>query len=728
MFSSKQGNGNTLTKLPLQTTLVVPLVLQIFAAVGLVGYLSFRNGQKAVNELVVRLQNEANYRIEQHLSNYLNTAKQVAKINTDALELGLLDPKNLKAQGQFYWKQLQEFNVGYISFGSTIGDYIGSGYQTDTKLVINEASVRLYGNSNATIYTTDGIGNRIQPGENVGKYEFQTQNWYADTIKTGRANWSPIYQWAQPPNPIAVSFNRPVRDRNNNIIGAIGIDQRLSQISDFLRELKVSPSGKIFIIERSGLIVASSTTEPPFTMVNGQPKRLQVLDSKDPLIGLVAPYLQKTLGNFSQIKDSQQLQLRVNNGNFPWQSDNQFIQVTPWQDKFGLDWLIVTIMPESDFTAQINANMRNTFVLCILALVVAIIVAIYTARWITRPLIPIAKASEEMANGNFEQQIETNQILELAQVANSFNKMASQLKSSFAFLNSVIDQANLVSTKVTTSTSQIAESGKQLEATALQQASSINQVNETAHAIAKTSGQLVKTMENVTQQATATASLTSTSQKSLTEMAAAMVNLATATKIISSWLGVMNEKANNITTVVKRISEVADRTNLMSLNAAIEAEKAGQYGAGFAIVAREVRQLADNAAVASQEIEEMVVEMQSTVSKGVMEMDNFSHQVQHHVELVSSISEQIAQVIERVQSLTPQFEQVSHSVQTQFQGAQQISSAISQLSKASHQTVASLQDTNQALEQLNDTAQILKETISGVGTVRSENNTLGGQL
>jgi len=379
-------------KMRLRTALVVPFVLLIVTAVGLVGYLSFLNGQKAVKELVLRLQNEASSRVEQHLGSYLNAAKQVTKVNQEALELGLLDPKDLKKQGQFYWKQMQEFNVSYINFGSTTGDYIGAGYQTVSEIVILEASLRQYGNSNSTMYRTDNQGNRLNLGENLGKYEYQKEAWYAETLKAGKAIWSQIYQWEQPPDVISVSFNRPVLDRFNKIIGVIGIDLRLPQISDFLAKLKVSPSGKIFIIERNGLIVASSSTEPPFTMVNGKPKRLLVFDSKDPLIKPTAAYLQKTFPDFKEINNSQQLEFQINNGNFPFSSQRQFIKVTPWRDKFGLDWLIVTVVPESDFMAQINANNGTTIWLSLLALVVAIAVAIITANWISRPIMRIAKA------------------------------------------------------------------------------------------------------------------------------------------------------------------------------------------------------------------------------------------------------------------------------------------------------------------------------------------------
>jgi len=269
-----------------------------------------------------------------------------------------------------------------------------------------------------------------------------------------------------------------------------------------------------------------------------------------------------------------------------------------------------------------------------------------------------------------------------------------------------------VGMKVTSSTRQITTAGKQLEATVTQQAVSTNEVKATATSIAATSGELAQTMEDIAQKAQATAAQASNSQADLMQMADAMHQLVTATTLIATRLEIMNEKANNISSVVTSIAKVADQTNLISLNAAIEAEKAGEYGAGFVVVAKEVQWLADKATNSSQEIEEMVKEIQASVTNGVREMDKFSQQVSHHIEIVSRISEQIAALIFQVQSLTPQFEKVSHSMEGQFEGARQISTAISHLSEASQQTVASLQQTNQVLEQLNDTAQVLQGIIS----------------
>jgi methyl-accepting chemotaxis protein WspA len=266
--------------------------------------------------------------------------------------------------------------------------------------------------------------------------------------------------------------------------------------------------------------------------------------------------------------------------------------------------------------------------------------------------------------------------------------------------------------QITTSTTQIAASGKELEATVAEQVASTNEVTATALEIAATSKELVKTMDQVAGMAQATATSANHSQDELGKMETVMRQLTEATTSISSKLGVMNNKASNINNVVVTITKVADQTSILSLNAAIEAEKAGEYGAGFAVVAREIRRLANQTAVATLEIEQIVKDMQSAVTVGVMEMDKFNKSVSDSVERVSKISYQVAEVINKVQSLPPRFEQVSHSIEEQSEGAHQISEAMGQLSQASEQTVDALRETNNALEQLDDAARGLRNSIS----------------
>src|SRR5207253_3016878 len=154
--------------------------------------------------------------------------------------------------------------------------------------------------------------------------------------------------------------------------------------------------------------------------------------------------------------------------------------------------------------------------------------------------------------------------------------------------------------------------------------------------------------------------------------------------------------------------------NLLSLNAAIEAEKAGEYGRGFAVVATEIRRLADQTAVATYDIAQIVKEIQSAVSAGVMGMDKFSEEVRRGMQEVQQVGGQLSQIIQQVQALAPRFEAVNEGMQAQATGAEQISQALTQLSEAAQQTVESLKQSGLAIEQLNGTAAGLKAGVERI--------------
>ena len=169
---------------------------------------------------------------------------------------------------------------------------------------------------------------------------------------------------------------------------------------------------------------------------------------------------------------------------------------------------------------------------------------------------------------------------------------------------------------------------------------------------------------------------------------------------INAKLAVLNEKASNINQVVTTITKVADQTNLLSLNAAIEAEKAGEYGRGFAVVASEIRRLADQTAVATYDIEQTVKEIQSAVSAGVMGMDKFSEEVRRGMQEVQHVGGELSQIIQQVQALAPRVESVNEGMQAQATGAEQISQALTQLSEAAQQTVEWLRHSTVAVDGL----------------------------
>jgi len=361
-----------------------------------------------------------------------------------------------------------------------------------------------------------------------------------------------------------------------------------------------------------------------------------------------------------------------------------------------------------------DAAARTAVFWSFFALIAAPAIGIYASSYFTKTIAKplgariseVVTVAENVAGGDLTRNIpDTDSTDELGKLQNSIHSMVDSLSS-------LVRQIQTSGIQITTSTTQIAASGKQLEATVAEQLASTNEVTATAQQIAATSKNVVRAMDDVKLQAIETADSAANSYQNLDQMENVMRELVTATTAITSKLDVMHEKANNINTVVTTITKVADQTNLLSLNAAIEAEKAGEYGTGFAVVAREIRRLADQTAVATLEIEQMVKEMQGAVSIGVMEMDHFSKTVTSAVEDVVRISDQIQGVIEQVKGLTPKFELVGQSIDEQSQGAQQISEAMQQLSEGSQQTSDALRESNRALEVLDDSSQTLRSEIS----------------
>jgi methyl-accepting chemotaxis protein WspA len=279
-------------------------------------------------------------------------------------------------------------------------------------------------------------------------------------------------------------------------------------------------------------------------------------------------------------------------------------------------------------------------------------------------------------------------------------------------LNALVGQVKRSCVQVTTSATQIAASAMQLEASVSEQAASTHQVNATAHQISATSRELLKTINDVTDVASETANLADSGRKGLSNMESTMQRLVGATDSISSKLGAITEKANDISGIINTITKVADQTNLLSLNASIEAEKAGEMGRGFSVVATEIRRLADQTAVATLNIEQMVKEMQGAVSVGVMEMDKFSQDILRGMQEITQVGTQLEEIIIQVETLTPRFAEVNEGMQSQTLAAQQISEAMMQLSEAARQTSESVTEFHQVTEQLNESANSLRDEVS----------------
>ncbi|MUL37382.1 hybrid sensor histidine kinase/response regulator [Gloeocapsopsis dulcis] len=416
----------------LHKLLIVPFVLQIFVAVAIVGYISLRNGQLAVNQLADQLMDKVNKLVDQHLNSYLATPHQINQLNVKAVQLGILDVYRFEDAGHYFWKQMQVFDVSYIGYALTTGELVASGRYLDGRgITIDELSSRTQGK--AYTYATDSQGNRTTVLRVYENYQPLAEAWYTDTVKARKPTWTAVYTWDEPAEHLLITASCPLYDKNDRLLGVIGADFLLTKISKFLASIDISPTGKIFIIERNGLLIASSSQEKPLTVLQGKAQRLNVLHSQDALMQAMAQHIHDEFGGFAQIKRSQKLNVQYNH-------KRHFVHVTPWYDSLGLDWLVVTVVPESDFMAQINRNTQMTIALCLLALLVAIIVGLLTSQWIVRPIQKLSIASKAIASGDLNQSVKIEGVKELDVLSQSFNRMALQIKESLEQLEIRVEQ------------------------------------------------------------------------------------------------------------------------------------------------------------------------------------------------------------------------------------------------------------------------------------------------
>ncbi|MGU7783039.1 methyl-accepting chemotaxis protein [Burkholderia sp. PU8-34] len=357
----------------------------------------------------------------------------------------------------------------------------------------------------------------------------------------------------------------------------------------------------------------------------------------------------------------------------------------------------------------IRESVQGTEIVLAVALAAVLLIALALGyglyRSITVPMARLVGVHDAMRTGNLTQRLDLRRHDEFGTLQGGFNRMADELAE-------LVARAQQSSLQVTTSVAEIAATSREQQATANETAATTTEIGATSREIFATSRDLLSTMNEVAGVAEQSATLAGVSQSGLTRMGETMRSVMDAAGSVNAKLAILNEKALNINQVVATITKVADQTNLLSLNAAIEAEKAGEYGRGFAVVATEIRRLADQTAVATYDIEQTVKEIQSAVSAGVMGMDKFSEEVRRGMLDVQQVGSQLSQIIAEVQTLAPRFQMVNEGMQTQASGAEQITQALSQLSEAAQQTAESLRQSSQAIDDLTRVASQLRTSVS----------------
>lgn len=365
--------------------------------------------------------------------------------------------------------------------------------------------------------------------------------------------------------------------------------------------------------------------------------------------------------------------------------------------------ILEDIIQDLDMASQ-SESVRLFALAVIAAFIIGLILVLLYTRAISARLGAMVKMAAALSRGELDTRIPLTGRNELGELAAAFNSMADRL-------GEIVGNVQQSGVRLSGAALDVSATARQQAASAKEQEATTHEIMATSQQIAQTSQDLVNNMDEVAQAMDAAATLADQGRGGLTRMGTAVGQMVEASSSISDKLAVLNDKAGNISSVVTTINKIADQTNLLSVNAAIEADKAGEYGIGFGTVATEIRRLADQTAVATWDIEEMVKEMQSAVSAGVMGMEKFSDQVHQGVDDTRQISEQLTQIVEQVQALAPHFESVHTGMRSQSRGAEQIQGALTQLSETIRNLNESMNQSNSVVNNLNQESDRLQESV-----------------
>ncbi|MCC6428448.1 MAG: methyl-accepting chemotaxis protein [Phycisphaerales bacterium] len=478
---------------------------------------------------------------------------------------------------------------------------------------------------------------------------------------------------------------------DGKFVGVAGVDRSLAFISQLIGKVKARTSADVFVLSPEGTFIAATTDSAPQAAGAAALEMRRISDTS---------YAPSALRWLAEPKGEQPDAFEAHDPVL----DEECLYAVKRTEVGG--WTIVIRRPLSECMRLANASIVRNVALGLAGMVLVGALLYFVSRGITTRVRVAAASAERIARGDLTRPIpESTSADETGQLMRSMNSMDGNL-------NALVGNVKQAGIRLNSTATEIAATSKQQEASTAAFGAASNQIAAAVKEITATGRDLARTMDSVNRVGQEMAELAGAGQKGLQGMESVMQDLNSGTRSIADKLGAISDRSQKITSVITTIAKVADQTNILSINAAIEAERAGEVGAGFLVIAREIRRLADQSAAATLDIEQIVQQMQSAVSTGVMEMDRFSDQVRRGVRDVATAGMQLTEIITRVNTSTEAFRQVSESMQAQSEGVQQISEGMASLASNASQTVQSAHEFGRAAADLQTAIATLREAVA----------------
>lgn len=426
-------------KTNLRSLLVLPFVFQILVVLGIVSYLSYTTAQKALQEITNNLQQEIILRIKNNINSYLQEGNNLNQINENNLIFNPSLINDLKELGRFFVYQYAWNNtVNNINFTRKDGSYIEVYRQGKSKYFHMTILEKTQENRNQlSTYLVKEKG-EIKKTINLDKNSQFTplqSSFYQEAIRHNHNNRQTIYR-TRSNNNLVIATSKTIHNSQQEIIGVLSNNIPLEELSNFLNQLKIGKRGTAFIVDRKGKLIADSI---PISQDKIEKETNLLLtpavSHNNTYIQNIAKYLHRENILNQSSKQNIVLPITIN-------QEKILTEIIPFNNQQGIDWLIVLVIPESDFMGFIQTNTRVSLTLSLLAILVATVSGLVTSKLIIQPIINLKNASQKISQGEFNHKIPLQGIEELDSLAAYFNHMTEMLESIFTNLNKSLQEVS----------------------------------------------------------------------------------------------------------------------------------------------------------------------------------------------------------------------------------------------------------------------------------------------
>lgn len=410
------------------------IITPIFIAIGLTGWLAFYRGKQSVEMLVVELNQRTVEDIESQVRTYLDRPQLIHQLTLGTIRSNSLNPQSLNDLERYLWHQvIWDDQLNYSYYGNEAGEFIGIQFTENNELQLHIRQGT--STSPRETYQLDNDRRRIEQLSSQ-EYDPRTRPWYQVAKTSGEPTWSPIYHFASQ-NSLGITAVAPLYESEGTLTGVLGIDISLAELSRILEDMDLSPNGVAFIMERSGHLVSSSlpvhgrgdnnsddnsddnnNSSTPST----RPNALATTSPNSTIQG-TADALNRQFNSLNDITG-------LKNFTFSLNGEQQWVAVKPIQDGRGLDWLVVTLIPETDVMGYIYANTRYTLVLLVIFIIAAALLGLAIANWLIQPILKLSSVAQDIEFGQFDpDRLDdvSDHSQEMGQLARVFNSMASTI-------------------------------------------------------------------------------------------------------------------------------------------------------------------------------------------------------------------------------------------------------------------------------------------------------------